>query len=165
MLTHSRLKEILNYNPETGVFTWKVRLAPRGPVGAIAGAYSAAGRGRLEIRIGGKLYLGHRLAWFYVYGDMPSGMLDHVDGNPSNNRIDNLRQATIQQNNQNRAKRDGLTSEWKGVSWSTQYGKWMVQVTKDRKHVHRSVHDDERDAAETYIFASLDHFGEYGRYC
>lgn len=162
-LTHSRLLEVLSYDRSTGIFRWKVSLAPRGRVGAVAGAKSAAGRGRIEIRIDGELWLGHRLAWFYVNGTPPDGMLDHIDGNPSNNIFGNLRPATLTENNRNRAKLAGRTSEWKGVSWNKGKKRWCASLMKAGKHVFREYFRDEREAAEAYIFAALEHHGEFVR--
>lgn len=79
MFKHDRLKQLLSYNPKTGVFVWKV---PRGrqKADAIAGGTC---RGRWhnyrQIRIDGKLYMAHRLAWFWFYGQWPNGMIDHVN--------------------------------------------------------------------------------------
>lgn len=162
-LTHARLTEVLSYDPATGEFRWKVCLAPRGPKGAVAGARSAAGRGRIEIRIDGELWLGHRLAWFYVHGAPPTDMIDHVDGNPSNNAIANIRAASLTENNRNRAKLEGAASRWKGVSWDKRRNMWAAQLQKAGKHVFREYHADERAAAEAYIFAALEHHGEFVR--
>lgn len=162
-LSHSRLLEVLSYDSDTGEFRWKVSLAPRGPKGAVAGSRSASGRGRIEIRIDGELWLGHRLAWFYVHGHLPDGMLDHIDGNPSNNRISNIRAASLTENNRNRAKLAGSSSEWKGVSWNKGKNKWCASLMKAGKHVFRGYFHDEREAAEAYIFAALEHHGEFVR--
>ncbi|UGO56005.1 putative HNH endonuclease [Escherichia phage JLBYU40] len=90
MITQDRLKELLDYDPLTGVFRWKVS---RGRVskGSIAGTevWVSDNYIRLEIRIDGKRYKAHQLAFLYVYGYIPEE-IDHKDRNPLNNAIDNL---------------------------------------------------------------------------
>lgn len=163
MISHDELTDILSYDPKSGEFTWLVTPSGRAKRGDVAGCVSAAGRGRVEIRIKGRLYLAHRLAWFYCHGEWPSQFIDHIDGNPSNNKMENLRIATLAQNNQNRMKKPNSTSVWKGVSWDRQRSMWACQLSEGKKHLHRTYHTDERDAAEEYIFASLKHFGEFTR--
>jgi citrate synthase len=97
-LTQEYLKSILDYDLDTGIFTWKVSKANRTKVGDVAGwSYN----GYREIEINNKAYKAHRLAWLYVYGEMPKNLVDHVDGNRSNNKISNLREATYQENSEN----------------------------------------------------------------
>jgi hypothetical protein len=97
-LTADRLRSLVSYDSETGVFTWRV--SRRGAkAGEIAGSVRADGR-RL-IRIDYERYLASRLAWLYVYGEWPSDLIDHIDRNHSNDAISNLRQATSQQNHWN----------------------------------------------------------------
>ncbi len=104
MLTQARLKELLRYDPDTGAFVWLATNPPRRGVrvGHEAGALNPLGY-RI-IRVDGKQHHGHRLAWLYVHGAFPSQYLDHVDGNPSNNAIGNLREASNRENQQNQAK-------------------------------------------------------------
>lgn len=98
ILSAKRLREILDYNPETGVFTWRVRAGSRMP-GTIAG--SPDDLGYIKIAIRKKDYRAHRLAWLYVYGEWPADMVDHIDGNPGNNAITNLRDVSTVVNQQN----------------------------------------------------------------
>lgn len=109
MLTHARLIEALAYDPESGVFTWRVRNSSRALPGAIAGYLD--NKKYVTIRLDGKLYLAHRLAWMYVHGVMPTIAIDHKDRAPGNNRISNLRLATNGENQQNigRAKSHSTT--------------------------------------------------------
>ena len=107
-LTVERLKEVLHYDYETGQFT---RLISAG--GALAGSRPGAidSRGYLQIKIDRRLYLAHRLAWFYITGHWHSLCIDHVDGDKLNNRLENLRPITKSWNSQNRhvASRDSRT--------------------------------------------------------
>lgn len=100
ILTAARLREVLHYDPETGVFTWLVRRRPRTKVGDVAGGFSESA-GAVIIGINNRHRRGHRLAWLYMYGVWPQEQIDHIDGNPANNRLCNLREADQSLNMQN----------------------------------------------------------------
>ena len=103
MLTASRLRELLVYDAETGVFYWRVDLETRaGPKMNGKKAGSLNWMGYEKIKIDGTLHSSHRLVWLYTHGEWPEGSLDHIDGNRANNRIGNLRPATRSQNSANR---------------------------------------------------------------
>jgi hypothetical protein len=112
MLTRDRVRELLDYNPETGVFTWKVKRKSVNP-GDEAGALKA--NGYRNITIDSRQYGAHRLAWLYSYGRFPREFIDHVNRDKLDNRLCNLREATAQQNTHNRrGDRDSKTG-LKGV--------------------------------------------------
>jgi hypothetical protein len=98
MLTQERLKELLDYDQETGIFVWKEPITNIS-VGVVAGTLND--QGYLIIGLDNERYRAHRLAWFYVYGKWPDNQIDHRDHNRSNNRIKNLRDFTHSENNQN----------------------------------------------------------------
>lgn len=101
-ITAHHLRAVLEYTPETGLFIWRFDIVGRHMrAGAIAGHHDAA-TGYVAIRIKGRLYRAHRLAWLYMTGEWPVAHIDHIDGNPANNRFENLRQATNQENMWNR---------------------------------------------------------------
>jgi hypothetical protein len=99
-LTAERLRELLNYDPETGVFTNRVTRGSMAIIGAVAGHIAA--NFYVQIRLDDKLYYGHRLAWLYTTGSWPANVIDHKDLNPSNNRFSNLRDVPQLLNQQNR---------------------------------------------------------------
>src|SRR5712671_3859086 len=100
MLTQGRLKELLEYDPETGIFRWRFSRGGWIRQGADAGWHHT--RGYWKIRLDGEAYFCHRLAWLYVYGQWPSDQLDHINLHRDDNRISNLREATQSQNQWNR---------------------------------------------------------------
>jgi hypothetical protein len=125
-LTAERLRELLSYDPDTGLFRW--RISRRGsPAGEIAGCGN--GDGYLRIKIDHSLCLAHRLAWLYVHGKWPVEQLDHISGVRADNRIANLREATNAQNHQNRAISQRNTSGHIGICWAKREKKWRARVT------------------------------------
>src|SRR5687768_4110898 len=123
MLTAERLRELLDYDPDTGVFRWKTR-----PVRAEYLRTDRAWNSRFAGRPAGTLvkgyvciliyrrsYRAHRLAWLYVHGEWPRNELDHEHGNRADNRIEKLRSATRGQNMQNRKPNSNNTSGYPGV--------------------------------------------------
>lgn len=100
MLTVERLREILNYDRETGVFTWRIKTCSKVVAGTEAGY--ADSTGRRFIRVDGVLHQAHRLAFLHVTGEWPSKVVDHMDLDPGNNRWANLRDVTRLVNQQNR---------------------------------------------------------------
>lgn len=149
-MTHSDLLRTLSYDPLTGVFT---RLIPSGPskIGDIAGWIARNGYG--EVRMHGKRYLLHRLAWFYVYGEMPALFIDHVNGIRSDNRIINLREATRKQNGENMTLTLRNKSGYRGVSWSKSLKKWVAQVGHHGGVHYIGAFDVVEDAAQAALKA------------
>jgi hypothetical protein len=85
-LTAERLRELLNYDPDTGVFTWRVRPVHSHRVGDIAGSVRTT-RGYRLIGVAGRVYKAHRLAWLYMMGEWPKDQIDHINRDPSDNRF------------------------------------------------------------------------------
>lgn len=98
-LTAERLRQVLKYEPSTGIFTWSERTSKCARIGAVAG--SKCGNGYLRTHIFGREYLLHRLAWMYMHGEFPAQMIDHINGVRDDNRIENLRQVSHRVNIQN----------------------------------------------------------------
>ena len=130
-VTAERLRELLTYNPETGAF--RHRIIRRGVTcGSVAG--SDNGRGYLRISVDGIGYRAHRLAWLYVYGVWPADQLDHINGDQSDNRIVNLREASPDQNQQNRTISKYNKCGIPGVSWDKTAGKWRAAIKVKGKY-------------------------------
>jgi hypothetical protein len=124
MITQDEIKDKLNYDQNTGVFTWKVKPNSTTNIGKVAGTLN---KNYVEICVSGKKYGAHRLAWLYVYGEFPK-LIDHINNNPSDNRICNLREATHKQNSWNSKTPITNTSGIKGVSWHKRDNKWRVCI-------------------------------------
>lgn len=122
MITQAYLKELFVYNPETGDF---VRKVPRGNQKAGSIANRRDKDNYIKIGIDGRDYRAHRLAFLYMEGAIPE-LVDHVNSIPYDNRWDNLRTATPQQNNRNR--KATSKSGYLGISWAKAQQKWIVQV-------------------------------------
>jgi hypothetical protein len=161
VLTQEYLKEILEYNLENGVFTWRVNKSHRGAIGAVAGTVSKLGY--TSIGIDSRLYRSHRLAWLYTYGEFPSTGIDHIDGNPNNNAICNLRVTSQSGNNKNVAKRKDNKSGYKGVSWCSITNKWKAQAQVDGKKKYIGLFDTPEEAFTAYVSFTAEVFGEYYR--
>jgi hypothetical protein len=142
-LTADQLRTLLDYHPKLGLFFWR----PREPLrqydrtwntryaGKQAGTPTVP-RGYVQILVNTRLYLAHRLAYLWMNGAWPTDEIDHRDGDPANNRWDNLREATSSQNKMNNRMRSDNSSGHKGVHWNTRRRKWCAEVWIDgKKHV------------------------------
>lgn len=155
-LTHERLLEVLDYDPETGIFLRK-------RTGRVAG--SVAARSYWVIKVDGVSYYGHRLAWFYVYGAWPNGDLDHRNGDKIANQITNLREATESQNGANRGKATVRehSSKLKGVYWHKCRNRWRSSVMVRGQVIDLGYFDTEDEAHRAYSQTLVRHFGEFAR--
>ncbi|ABV74303.1 hypothetical protein BA3_0018 [Thalassomonas phage BA3] len=132
MINQDRLKELLTYNPEAGLFTWKVTRG-KAVKGNIAGSKSLAGY--IYISIENRRYLAHRLALIYVTGGC-SGNIDHIDGVRNNNIYSNLRIANPQENSRNCSRSKSNKSGCTGVSFDDVNNKWRATIKVNRKQIH-----------------------------
>ena len=144
MITQTRLKELLDYDPETGVFTWREYRQSSTGAGDIAGTTQHAGY--ILISIDNRRYYGHRLAHLWMEGYFPEYCIDHVNRNPSDNRWENLREVSHGCNMRNMKIPKNNTSGVKGVTWCKKKGKWQAQVTVDYKCVYLGRYDDFNNA-------------------
>lgn len=151
-MNQHQLKQILDYNPDTGVFTWKISLSKNVPIGQIAGYRRPDGY--IQVGILGKSWLAHRLAWLWVYGEFPSLDVDHIDGDPSNNKIENLRVVPHinNQQNQRRASKNNK-SGFLGVS-KDKYS-FRAKICVNKKIVCLGSFKTPEEAHEVYIKTKL----------
>lgn len=149
-LTQERLIEALDYDPETGIFTWKVN-SPRARIGAVAG-YKHRQRDRrmayCRIRIGGKVYEAHRLVYLFMTGKMPPEELDvaHDDQDGLNNRWENLSIMSSRENSLNQRRFKTNTSGFTGVYWHKKKKKWHAGIKIHGKSIHLGYFPDKNEA-------------------
>jgi hypothetical protein len=144
MLTQERLKELLHYCPETGVFTW-IKGKRRGKVaGSIVVKHN--GKRYLSISVDNKPYKAHRLAFLYVDGELPAHGVDHEDGNGLNNCFKNIKPATTEENGRNYRLYQTNTSGAAGVYWYTGKKLWSAEIYHDRKRVRLGYFRDKEEA-------------------
>ena len=158
-ITQELLKEHFEYRD--GHLWWAKPTAKRVRVGQQFG--SCYNTGYMVGGLKGKIYLEHRLIWLYHYGVWPKGHIDHINGARDDNRIENLRESTRQQNMFNR-KSFGKTSGYKGVSWSKAGKKWLAQYTYKGKIYYLGLYETEEEAAEAYQKATEHLHKEYANY-
>lgn len=155
-ITAEELRELLHYNPETGVFVWRERGRDKFTsdhewkrwntryANTVAGGPD--GQNYLAISIYGRDYKAHSLAWLYVHGHWPADQMDHINHVRDDNRIENLREATNKQNCKNRSINKNNTSGHNGVCWDRPTKKWKVQISHSGKLVYGGIFADIEDA-------------------
>lgn len=151
-LTAARLRELLHYDPETGIFTRKVRTAQRHQVGSRADFVVTGGglEGYYRVTVDSVRYMAHRLAWFYVNGAWPAHDIDHRDTDRGNNRIDNLRDVTNQVNRENmrKARKDNRCG-FLGVT--RHQGKWAARLQLEGKTIRLGSFESPEEAHAAYV--------------
>lgn len=138
MITQNRLKELVHYEPETGNFYARVKRGNVNPSDRPM-PNKPNDSGYIRMRVDGKSYRAHRLAWLYMTGKLPLDKIDHIDNNPSNNHWENLREATNQQNMCNSGIRSNNTSGHKNISILKNKRRTLqVRVMKDYKYTSKT---------------------------
>ena len=160
-LTQERLQELLDYDPETGEFRWRVRKKRGHSAGDIAGCRTRSDA--WSIRIDGRRYQAHQLAWLYMEGEWGEPVIDHRDGNPLNNRFSNLRLSTYSDNAANRGRMRSNTSGFKGAVFDPRADKWRAQISKDGRRYCLGRYATAEEAHEAYAAKARELFGEFAR--
>jgi hypothetical protein len=152
----------LDYNSETGVFTWKFK-AGSAKNGKVAGTIRPDKHRQISQSINGKrkLLLAHRLAWYMNHGVLPKQQIDHIDQKTPNNAISNLRPCTNSQNNMNKGKQENNTSGFRGVSWIKQRQKWQAQIRINGRLKYLGAFTTPQEASAVYEAKSKELFGEF----
>jgi hypothetical protein len=161
MIEIERLRQLLNYEPTTGVFTRRLAIGRRSKVGDVAG-YVDRSHGYVSLSVDGREYYAHVLAVAYVTGEWPAPhTVDHRNRKRSDNRWSNLRRCVRKTNNRNLSKQVRRTSTLKGVTWHKGGQKWMAQIHADGKRQYLGLFEDERKAHEAYAVAAAKLHGDF----
>jgi len=176
-LTVDIVRQLLDYDPKSGVFRWRkraVKMFADGPrqnnacatwnsryAGNVAGTPDKDNY--LQINIFKKQYKAHRLAWFIQTGSWPEGDIDHANCDPIDSRLANLRAATRSQNHANKGTRADNTSGRKGVSWDKSRRKWVAHIGRNGRIYHLGRFNSAEDASASYSEAAQRLYGEFAR--
>ena len=159
--TQERLREILQYDPETGSFYWAVdcnRLVRKGDKAGFV-VKKGGDRSYVLIQINGVVYRAHNIAWIYVYGGIPDHLhIDHIDRIGTNNKISNLRLATRAQNDANKKAKPN-SNGYRGVHKNNK--KWMSQISINGVCEYLGTFDSPSEAHEAYKKRAIEAFGEF----
>jgi len=159
LITHSQLTEELHYNKETGIFI-RIKAKPRVKIGDIAGFYEK--KGYVSIRLNGRTYKAHRLAWMYVYGEMPNQQIDHINGIRDDNSVNNLRIATQSENLRNTKIRADNKAGIKGVN--IHKGRWIARCQINNVRINLGSFDTKELAKAAYDNYAKKNHGEFYRF-
>ena len=152
-MNQADVKELFDY--WDGDLYWKSTGSGRVDISQPAGCVNLMGYRQIQIK--GKMYLAHRLVWLYVHGKFPDEQIDHINGDKLDNRIDNLRDVSPQENNKNQPRRVNNTSGHTGVFWATHADKWLASIRVDGKLKHLGYFNILEDAVEARLQASIEH--------
>ena len=169
-----KLPILLRYEPETGelfwlsrhknlfateqsAMTWNARFAG-------VRAFTALNNcGYRRGTIWGQTYLAHRVIWALVMGYWPHELIDHINGDKTDNRWNNLRCATQAENLRNQGTRSDNTSGFKGVSWKKRLRRWQANIRVSGVQMHLGYFDDAEEAHAAYVAAAEKHYGKFAR--
>jgi hypothetical protein len=159
-ITAKRLRELLNYDPKTGIFVWRVRRHGI-TIGAIAGSIDRDSYRRIKIDY--KQYNASHLACLWMTGMLPPAEMDHINGIPADDRWCNLRPASHIQNLTNRRRMGNSTNPFKGIKWDSSRSKWQARITIEGRVVALGRFNTPKEAHAAYVEAAKKHFGEFFR--
>jgi len=161
-ITQSRLKDLLSYNPETGLFTWRPDCGIKKMAGKPAGTTHPTGY--RHILADGVSYRAHRLAWLYVHGMDPPHDIDHINSMKADNRIINLRLATRGQGQANKKRGICNTSGFKGVSKEHRANRWRAQISHEGMKRYLGSFRTPKEAHAAYCTAADKYHKEFANY-
>lgn len=142
------IKELLQYDQNTGIFTWKKTRGGNAKIGDVAGCLDKDGY--VRININSRKYGAHRLAWFYVHGQWPKNFIDHINRTKNDNRICNLRDVTRSVNMQNL---NGPQGANKFLGVHKRKNKWRAKIEVNSKQINLGTFDTEEKAYQAYLDA------------
>lgn len=154
------LKEFLHYDPVSGDIRWRKTKSNRALEGSVAGWTAPTG---ISIGFCRVLFKAHRVAWALHHGHWPDGVIDHINGDPCDNRLVNLRVVTQQQNTFNSGPSKSNKCGVKGVYQRKDTGKWQAGIMLNRKKISLGSHATKELAASAYAKAAAELFGEFHR--
>jgi len=147
--TQKQLKSLLHYDHNTGDFIWKINSRNKRNKGKIAGCVRKGLNAYRLIKINRKIYFAHRLVWLYVTGNWPENEIDHINGNKSDNRFNNLRDVKPLENQRNRKRPIDNTSGCIGVNWHKTNKAWQAKITVQGKTLFLGLYHDINDAIKS----------------
>lgn len=158
-LTVERVRQVLDYDPETGIFTWIVRLSNRACEGH-ATKGSLDGKGYYRLMIDRRTYQAHRIAWLHAYGVWPTMVIDHIDRDPANNRLSNLRDVSYAVNSTNCSPSHGghaRDTDARGCTFVARTQRWQAQISINGVNKYLGYFKELADARAAYKRAKLEH--------
>lgn len=158
MIDKSFVDSILRYEPETGLFFWKVSPAIVVRAGSPAGTTDR--KGYIGICIKRKKYKAHRLAWLVTHGMWPQEQIDHINGVKSDNRIVNLRQCDSFGNAQNQKSKRGRI---KGISYIARLCKWQAEIRSRGVREYLGIYSTPEEAHAAYWNAAQSRHGPFAK--
>lgn len=161
-ITAERLRELLDYSPESGEFRWRQSAGGWIVAGNEAGTLDISS-GYLRMIVDGHRDYAHRLAWLYVHGEHPPAEIDHKNGDRSDNRIENLRLASRSENGRNLSRKRNNTSGVPGVSWDRRRSRWVAYVNPNGRKVSLGSFIDRDSAIAARRAGEAAHFGPFAR--
>lgn len=157
MLTQERVREVFDYDHETGNLVRKITAA-NCPAGSVAGSVNS--KGHVNVGVDGKIYAAHRIVFLWHHGWVPPE-IDHINRIKTDNRIENLRPATSSQNKGNIPLLRNNRSGYRGVSLNSRSGKWHAQIKIHGKQTYLGRTDTPQEAAILYNAAAIRYFDEF----
>ena len=159
MIAHKELIKILEYSPDTGLFTWKYSRSSRAMQGTTAGTLCLDGY--VSIHLNKKIYRAHRLAWLYCFEEWPENYIDHINGIRHDNRLDNLREATYIENSHNIKVHKDNKVGIKGVYYNKLNNNYRAQIRYNGKTLSLGSFKTVEEAAAAYNAKAIELHGQF----